>query len=289
MLKYNFLRKYISSAAAVFLAFGMTLSAAAWNESPIETSAEETTAEEVTTPADEDISTEDDIIIVDEDDEENVPTEGDDEITEETTAATEEPPATQQTTETQQTTAAPQTDAPTYTAITEKQIYALQTINIRKGPSTDFEILGVLIANDGITAKGKSGDWYAVDYYGATGYVSASLVTDTPPITTEATVAAPETDEPVEAPEETTMPIETAEPEETSPATTEPPITNSEETKSEETDDETSAGTVSSDNGEGGGLKALLIALGSAAAAFLLIGVVPIVIHKIYHKKLYQY
>lgn len=282
MLKYNVLKKYISSAAAVFLALGMAVSAAAWNESPIETTAEETTTEAVTAPADEDISTEDDIIIVEEDDEEGVPTEGDDEITEEiTTAATEEPPATQQT-------AAPQTAAPTYTAITEKQVYALQTINIRKGPGTDFDILGVLAANDGITAKGTSGEWYAVTYYGGTGYILASLTSDTPTLTSQATTAAPETEAPIDAPEETTIPDDTAEIEETSPATTEPPVTTVEETKVT-TSEETPAGTVDSDKNEGGGLKAMLIALGSAVAAFLLIGVVPIVIHKIYHKKLYQY
>lgn len=281
MLKYSFLKKYIGAAVAVSLVLGMTFSAAAWNESPLNTTAEETTV----APADDDISTEDDIIIVEEDDEETVPTEEDDYETEDT-----DPPTTDVPEDTTTTTQAPvteQTATPTYTEIAEKQVYALQTINIRKGPGTDFDILGVLAANEEITAKGTSGEWYAVTYYGGTGYILASLTSDTPPLTSQATTA-PETETPVDEPEETTLPPVIAEPEETSPATTEPPVTTVEETKVT-TSEETPAGTVDSNKNEGGGLKALLIALGSAVAAFLLIGVVPIVIHKIYHKNLYQY
>ena len=282
MLKYSFLRKYIGAAVAVSLALGMTFSAAAWNENP-DLPAVETTSETTFSPAEDDISTEDDIIIVEEDDEETVPTEEDDSEAENTAPPTTEAP---EETTTVQEPVTEQTPAPTYTAITEKQIYALQTINIRKGPGTDFDILGVLAANEGITAKGTSGEWYAVTYYGGTGYILASLTSDTPPLTSQATTAAPETETPVEQPEETTLPPVVVEPEETSVVTTEPPVTTSEETTEK---DDSPAGTVSSDNNEGGGIKALLIALGSAVAAFLLIGVVPIVIHKIYHKKLYQY
>ena len=282
MLKYSFLRKYIGAAVAVSLALGMTFSAAAWNENP-DLPAVETTSETTVSPAEDDISTEDDIIIVEEDDEETVPTEEDDSEAENTAPPTTEAP---EETTTVQEPVTEQTPAPTYTAITEKQIYALQTINIRKGPGTDFDILGVLAANEGITAKGTSGEWYAVTYYGGTGYILASLTSDTPPLTSQATTAAPETETPVEEPEETTLPPVVVEPEETSVVTTEPPVTTSEETTEK---DDSPAGTVSSDNNEGGGIKALLIALGSAVAAFLLIGVVPIVIHKIYHKKLYQY
>ncbi|MGN0619004.1 MAG: SH3 domain-containing protein [Ruminiclostridium sp.] len=282
MLKYSFLRKYIGAAVAVSLALGMPFSAAAWNENP-DLPAVETTSETTVSPAEDDISTEDDIIIVEEDDEETVPTEEDDSEAENTAPPTTEAP---EETTTVQEPVTEQTPAPTYTAITEKQIYALQTINIRKGPGTDFDILGVLAANEGITAKGTSGDWYAVTYYGGTGYILASLTSDTPPLTSQATTAAPETETPVEQPEETTLPPVVVEPEETSVVTTEPPVTTSEETAEK---DDSPAGTVSSDNNEGGGIKALLIALGSAVAAFLLIGVVPIVIHKIYHKKLYQY
>ncbi|MGN0656943.1 MAG: SH3 domain-containing protein [Ruminiclostridium sp.] len=287
MLKYSFLRKYIGAAVAVSLALGMTFSAAAWNESPLETTAEETTSEEATSPTEDDVSAEDDIIIVEEEEEEeNVPTEEDDSEAENTAPPTTEAP--EETTAVQEP-VTEQTAAPTYTAITEKQIYALQTINIRKGPSTDFDILGVLPANEGITAKGTSGEWYAVTYYGGTGYILASLTSDTPPLTSQATTAAPETETPVEESEETTLPPVVVEPDETFPSTTEPTVTTSEETK--ETDKEDSpAGTVSTDdNSKGGGIQALLIAFGSAVAAFLLIGVVPIVIHKIYHKKLYQY
>ncbi len=282
MLKYSFLRKYIGAAVAVSLALGMTFSAAAWNENP-DLPAVETTSETTVSPVEDDISTEDDIIIVEEDDEETVPTEEDDSEAENTAPPTTEAP---EETTTVQEPVTEQTPAPTYTAITEKQIYALQTINIRKGPGTDFDILGVLAANEGITAKGTSGEWYAVTYYGGTGYILASLTSDTPPLTSQATTAAPETETPVEQPEETTLPPVVVEPEETSVVTTEPPVTTSEETTEK---DDSPAGTVSSDNNEGGGIKALLIALGSAVAAFLLIGVVPIVIHKIYHKKLYQY
>ena len=63
-----------------------------------------------------------------------------------------------------------------------------------------------------------------------------------------------------------------------------------ETTPAETTSEETAAAAVTEDNsGSGGGMRALLIALGAAAGTFVVAGLIPVIVHKIYHKKLYQY
>ncbi len=48
--------------------------------------------------------------------------------------------------------------------------------NIRVGPGTDYDSLGVASQGTKLTCTGKSGSWYEVDYNGKTGYISSGLV-----------------------------------------------------------------------------------------------------------------
>lgn len=48
--------------------------------------------------------------------------------------------------------------------------------NVRKGPGTDYDKLGLAYVGTELTVTGKSGDWYEVEFNGQTGYIAASLV-----------------------------------------------------------------------------------------------------------------
>lgn len=193
---------------------------------------------------------------------------------------------------------APSLPEPTYTATGDIKMYATTTINVRKGPGTGYDKLGVLYANGETTVKGYNGEWMAIDYFGNIGYVLGELLTETAPVTTTTTQApvetAPEVEETVETTaetepvtEDTTVteeePVVVTTSEETAPTTQ--PV---EETDDKEDEEEAAAVTDSTDK-KNGGLQGILIAAICALAAFLLIGVLPIVIHRIHHKKLYQY
>lgn len=63
-------------------------------------------------------------------------------------------------------------------------MYATQQCNIRKGPSTDNDIIGALSQAEGIHITGRVDDlnWYEVSLAdGSTGYVSGKLLTETKP------------------------------------------------------------------------------------------------------------
>lgn len=196
---------------------------------------------------------------------------------------------------------------PTYEPVSEMTLYADQSINVRLGPSTNYGIFGGLSGGESVKVIGKSGDWYAVSFLGGTGYIRSDLLSSTAPAATTTaaqTTAAPATEA---VPEETTQAVaEVIEPDE--PAT-EPPVTDEpapaettaaepeavvteaseettsapEETGSEETEDKAAGTAIVS------GPMALLIALGGALIVFFLIGLLPIIIHKVHHNKLYQY
>ena len=73
----------------------------------------------------------------------------------------------------------------------------------------------------------------------------------------------------------------------TAPVTTEAPDVP-EETTTKETP--AVAGPVEGDGGSNaGGFPPVILALICAVAAFVLVGVVPVLVHKSHHKKLYQY
>lgn len=182
--------------------------------------------------------------------------------------------------------------AATYTPEAEQTMYAPQVINIRSGPGTDYDKLGVLYANSEITVIGSSGEWAAVSYNGSTGYILRSLLSSTPPATT---TPAPETAPPES---EEAPPAEESFPPETEPTESEwqtPEMAQPVETTAapivpeETTTREPAAPAASTQPTDGGGLSPFLIAFLSAAAAFLLIGVLPVFIHRVHHKNLYRY
>ena len=50
------------------------------------------------------------------------------------------------------------------------------SLNVRKGPSTSFDIIGTLNGGDEVKIVGKSNDWYKIEYNGVYGYVSGSYI-----------------------------------------------------------------------------------------------------------------
>lgn len=320
--KNRFLYKVTAFAVSLSFASSMALSAGAWNENPGES--ETTTAATTTTPetsatiglgndpwdAEETTTTtempdavlEDDIV-AEEDDEDITPPADleEEEIEEEITEAPDEEPE-ETVTEAPATTTAAATAAPSntaapdsYQAVDPFKMYVPEVLNVRGGPGTDYDKLGQVYANNTISIIGTSGDWYVFDYYGADGYLLSSLLTEVPAETqqTTTTEAAPETDTTVPPVEETDdiqqegdVSIDD-EPAETTVQTTEPVETEApEETTAETT---LAAAPVEGNDSTSGGMTSVILALVCAIAAFLLIGVVPVLVHKSHHKKLYQY
>ena len=58
------------------------------------------------------------------------------------------------------------------------KVTAASGANIRSGPGTNYDILGVAYQNTELTKTGTSGGWTQVSYNGQTGYVSTNLVSD---------------------------------------------------------------------------------------------------------------
>lgn len=57
--------------------------------------------------------------------------------------------------------------------------YAKQSVNVRKGPSTDYEQIGSLSTNQKVTVTGQADTgWYRIEYNGAEGYVSDKYLSD---------------------------------------------------------------------------------------------------------------
>lgn len=113
------------------------------------------------------------------------------EVKQENTTETEKPDKTAapavKPEETLQPTATPTeapTDAPKYTVTSvNATMYAKQTVNVRKGPSTDYERVGSLSQGQEVEVTGKaSTGWYEISYDGVNAYVSGSYLTDTKPI-----------------------------------------------------------------------------------------------------------
>lgn len=70
------------------------------------------------------------------------------------------------------------------------------SVNVRKGPSTDTEIVTTLILNTGVTITAQTGDWYKVTYGDYTGYIYKPLISETPAVTNRGNaVRQPETTE----------------------------------------------------------------------------------------------
>ena len=54
----------------------------------------------------------------------------------------------------------------------------VEAARIRKGPSTDTDILGVLNLNAEVTINAETDEWYKIQFNGITGYVSKSLISE---------------------------------------------------------------------------------------------------------------
>lgn len=56
------------------------------------------------------------------------------------------------------------------------QVYATTNVNVRKGPSTRYAVLGYLTTNQVVTKVGASGSWTIINYSGGTAYVSSKYL-----------------------------------------------------------------------------------------------------------------
>lgn len=65
------------------------------------------------------------------------------------------------------------------TKIEEKTMYINNTsVYVRKGPSTEHEIVDSLILNNAVKVVAENGDWYKVEVAGKTGYIAKRLLSD---------------------------------------------------------------------------------------------------------------
>lgn len=71
------------------------------------------------------------------------------------------------------------------------KLYAQQASNVRKGPSTDYEVIGGLSTNEEVEVTGKANTgWYRISYKGEVGFVSNTLLKDSK-VVIETPAAAP--------------------------------------------------------------------------------------------------
>lgn len=222
-------------------------------------------------------------------DDELLEDENDASIVEDETAATEPPVIETQAPETEAVETTLNTAGAVYDPVQSFSMFVPETLNVRGGPGTNYDILGMVYPSTTVKIIGKSGEWYAFDYYGATGYLMASLLTEVPETTTS--TAAPETEPPETEPlpEETSVSTEEQEDTviDTEPAeTTTKPVPVETEASEEEKEP---AAPIDNDKNNEDGIPPVLLALFCAIATFIIIGVIPVLIHKAHHKKLYTY
>lgn len=83
-----------------------------------------------------------------------------------------------------------------------------ESVNVRKGPSTETEIVTTLILNTGVTITAQTDEWYKITYGDYSGYIYKQLISETLTVTNRGNeVRQPETSEeqtPVENNEQTT-------------------------------------------------------------------------------------
>lgn len=106
--------------------------------------------------------------------------------TEPVTTQTE--PASEPTTEPEETTVSQTVDAGEIELSDEYNgtiMYATMSLNIRTGPSTDYDVIGYLAEGQEVEIIGYAEEygWYAIDYFGTVGFVSGGYMTETPPVT----------------------------------------------------------------------------------------------------------
>lgn len=70
--------------------------------------------------------------------------------------------------------------------LTDTTMYASQTVNVRKGPSEDYEQLGALSWGDEVTVTGiASTGWYQIRYNDEIGYCSNNYIVNDKPVKTQ--------------------------------------------------------------------------------------------------------
>lgn len=70
--------------------------------------------------------------------------------------------------------------------LTDTPMYASQTVNVRKGPSEDYEQLGALSWGDEVTVTGiASTGWYQIRYNDEIGYCSNNYIVNDKPVKTQ--------------------------------------------------------------------------------------------------------
>lgn len=57
------------------------------------------------------------------------------------------------------------------------------SVNVRKEPTTDSEVVTTLILNTGVTITAQTDEWYKVTYGNYTGYIYKPLISETPKVT----------------------------------------------------------------------------------------------------------
>lgn len=71
-----------------------------------------------------------------------------------------------------------------------------ESVNVRKGPSTETEIITTLILNTGVTITAQTDEWYKITYGDYSGYIYKQLISETPTVTNRGNeVRQPETSE----------------------------------------------------------------------------------------------
>ena len=75
-------------------------------------------------------------------------------------------------------------------------LYSTISLNVRKGPSTDYDSIGYLSEGEGATAVGELDGWYMIEFKDGYGFVSGGYMTETPPEEPEEN--EPEEDEPTQ-------------------------------------------------------------------------------------------
>ena len=70
------------------------------------------------------------------------------------------------------------TETPTPTPEVSLTLYTTDAVNVRKGASTDTEIVGKLLAGSSVTKKGDEGEWSIVDYNGEKAYIKSEFLSE---------------------------------------------------------------------------------------------------------------
>ena len=87
-------------------------------------------------------------------------------------------------------------DATTTTSTTQptqqhtKMVVTADTLNVRTGPGTDYDVQGTLVLGDEVQVLALEGEWYRIQYLGTEAYVSAAFVAPPEDSTTTTTTTA---------------------------------------------------------------------------------------------------